>query len=386
MTMLRAIHLTSIEQLRASASAWDDLWWRSDVALPTTRAELIAQWIERFCPKSVFHAIAVEADGRWIAALPLVGRRVGWVLPAGDLPSNEWSPCGELLLDASTDTDAALDLLLAATDCLPWQMLWLNDTIPDSPRWRAMLHACNRAGLLSAHHHRYRVGRVEIGRDWGAYLRHLRKGHRQNMHRVARRLDAEGRVQLETCSEFSPAQVESRLRAAFEIEDQGWKGAAGTSVLGSPGMFPFFVRQAEQLADWGQLEFASLRLGHQIIAFVYGYRAKGVFFAHKIGYDPRFAAFSPGQLLFFRLLERLHNEGSVHALDFMGPLTESLARWQPTTYDVGRIAVALRHPLGLTAMYAYKHWWPTIRRLKGELAPPTARPPVESPTAEPVGI
>jgi hypothetical protein len=362
------------------------LWWRSDVALPTTRAELIAQWVERFSPKAAFHALAVEADGRWIAALPLVGRRVGWVLPAGDLPSNEWSPCGELLLDASADTDAALDCLLSSTDCLPWQVLWLNDTIPDAPRWRAMLHACDRAGFPCAHHERCHVGRVEIGHDWDTYLRHLRKAHRQNMQRVARRLNAEGRVEFELGEELSRSQVESHLRAAFEIEDQSWKGDAGTSVLGVPGMFPYFVNQAGQLADWGQLDVASLRLGNQIIAFAYGYRAKGVLFVHKIGYDPRFAAFSPGQLLFFRLLERLHHEGGVHALDFMGPLTESLARWRPTVYSVGRIAIALRHPMGRAAVYAYKKWWPTIRQLRGDRIPAGAALPVESPTAEPAGV
>ena len=48
------IHLTSLDEMRENAAAWDDLWWRSETAMPTARAELIAQWIEQFRPGANF--------------------------------------------------------------------------------------------------------------------------------------------------------------------------------------------------------------------------------------------------------------------------------------------------------------------------------------------
>ncbi len=139
MAQQRIIHLKSIDDLRSAAPAWDDLWWRSDVALPTARAELLAQWLECFARRSDFHAFAVEEDGRWVAALPLISRRLAGLLPAGTLPCNPWSPCGELLLDPAADTAAALDAILAAAADASWQWLWLNDTVLHSPRWRAFV-------------------------------------------------------------------------------------------------------------------------------------------------------------------------------------------------------------------------------------------------------
>ena len=127
-------------------------------------------------------------------------------------------------------------------------------------------------------------------------------------------------------------------------------------------MFRFFVRHAEQLARWGQLETAALRLDGRLLAFVYGFRAKGVYFAHKISYDPDFAAFSPGQVLFNHILEQLHGDGETRALDFVGPLNQSLSRWRPTSYGVGRVVLAPRKLLGRGAMYAYAHWWRPYRR------------------------
>ena len=390
MDHLHIIHITSLENLRNNAAAWDDLWWQSDVAMPLARAESLAQWVEHFRPRADFHALVVAQAGRWIAALPLVSHRVGWLIPSGGQPGNAWSPCGELLCDATAETDAAMDMLLAAAAQLPWQLLWLNNAVPETPRWQALLRACERADLATHYHERYRVGRVEIDGGWNLYQKRLPKNHRQAMCRTARRLECEGEVRFEMNSLLDPSEVEPWLDEAFEVEDLGWKGAGGSSVLRTPGMFRFFVGQAEQLARWNQLETAALRLDGRLLAFVYGFRAKGVYFAHKIGYDPRLAAFSPGQLLFRHILEQLHNDGQTGALDFVGPLNQSHSRWRPATYGVGRVALAPRRLLGRAAMYTYRHVWRRLRQGKATVPsgdPSRAAPPaVDSPVVlEPTG-
>ena len=387
MSRFRTIQLTSVEDLRAASAAWDDLWWRSDVALPLVRAELLAQWVEHFEPNAAFRAIVVAEGDRWIAALPLVSGRVGWLIPAGKLPCNPWVPCAELLCDAAADNDATMDLLLAAAAKLPWCLLWLNETMPETPRWQAFLRACDRAGNCAHYHERFRSGRVEINQSWELYRKRLAKSHRQGITRSARRLACEGKVQFEMHHQLDPQRVEPWLSEAFKVEQLGWKGEAGTSVLDTPGMFDFFVRQAEQLAHWGQLETAALRLDGRLLAFVHGFRAKGVYFAHKISYDPCFAAFSPGQLLFHHILEQLHNDGEAQALDFMGPV-KSLSRWRPTTYGVGRVVLAPRRLLGRMALCAYQNIWRRLRRQPaavGARVGVRAPSPDDSPVPEPAG-
>ena len=362
MNNLRTIHLASVANLRAAATAWDDLWQRSDVSLPLLRAELLAQWVEQFAPRGDFQAIVVADQSQWIAALPLVSCRAGWLVPAGGLPCNPWASCGDLLCDAAAATnDSAMDLLAAATAELPWHFLWLNGATPEAPRWQALLRACGRVGISAAGHEQWRVGRLAIDHDWNAYQKQLPKNHRQAMNRAARRLADQGNLQFEMLAQIEPANVETWLREAFGVENLGWKGESGTSVLRTPGIFDFFATQAEQLARWGQLQTAALRLDGRMLAFMYGCRAKNVCFAHKIGYDPSFAAFSPGQLLFYHLLERFHADGETRALDFMGPMTQSLSRWRPATYGIGRVAMAPRRLLERTAMIAYRNVWRRFR-------------------------
>jgi CelD/BcsL family acetyltransferase involved in cellulose biosynthesis len=365
---LHTIHLTSVAELRAEAAAWDDLWQRSDVSLPLLRAELLAQWVEHFAPRADFHALIVADGVRWAAALPLVSCRVGRVLLAGGMACNPWSPCGDLLCDAAAaEDDAAMDLLAAAATQLPWPLLWLNDATPEAPRWQSLIRACSRMGVSTCSHEQCRVGRLEIVGDWATYQKQLAKNHRQAMNRAVRRLADEGNLQFEM-PRLEPADAEPWLREAFAVEDLSWKGQSGTSVLRTPGMFEFFAAQARQLALWGQLETAALRLDGRMLAFMYGYRAKHVCFAHKIGYDPRFSAHSPGQLLFYHILERFHGDGQTRAIDFMGPMTQSISRWRPATYGMGRVVIAPRRLFGRAAMFAYQNVWRRLRRNVPQIA------------------
>ena len=110
--------------------------------LPTARAELIAQWVERFAPLAGFRALVVEDQGQWVAALPLVERRVARVLTAGTLPANPWSPGGTLLCDASLAAEQSIaDRLVEAMQRLPWHVLWLEEAlwerVASGGRWPA---------------------------------------------------------------------------------------------------------------------------------------------------------------------------------------------------------------------------------------------------------
>jgi CelD/BcsL family acetyltransferase involved in cellulose biosynthesis len=372
MTQYRIHHLTNVFELRTASAAWDDLWWRSEATLPTMRAELLAQWLEQFASPKEFHALAVEAGGRFLAALPLVARRLGKILPAGTLTCNPWLPCGDLLLDPQADDGGALSALISAAADLPWPLLWLNDAVVDAPRWRALSAVCREEKMPIVERVRFQVAKIEIAADWDAFTKNLSHTHRRNTQRAERRLRELGDLRLEMHSQLAPEEVHTRLEQVFAVEDSSWKGAAGSSVLRWPGMSDFFLRQARQLAEWGQLEIAILRLEGHPVAALFGFGAKGVYHAHKIGYDPRYAQFSPGQVMFWKILEQLHAQGGWKAIDCIGPMTEATSRWRPSTYTIGRMAIAPRKFLGRIALQAYSRFWPKGSMLAG--IPPSSEP------------
>ncbi len=365
MTQPRVIHIASVAELRALAARWDDLWWRSDVTTPNLRAELIALWMEHFAPRARFHALVVEHRGHWVAALPLVGRRVACLLPAGATVGNPWSSCADLLWDTARTAEAAVgDALVGAMAHLPWQLLWLEGIAVDAPQWRAFQEALARAGATAVCRQRWLTGRLQIDHHWPACQERWSHRHRRNLARGFQRLAAHGEVTLEYLDGLLPHEVEGPLREALEVEDAGWKGAAGTSVLRAPGVFDFFLRQARQLAQWDQLTLAMLRCGGRPVAFSYGMAAKGVLHSWKVGYDARYADCSPGQLLRHRLIERLHADPGCDAFDFVGPLSDAQTRWRPDTYRVARLMVAPGRWLERWALSAYR----CCRRSSGRAA------------------
>ena len=325
------------------------------MTLPQARAGLVAQWGERFARPATLQAVVVESDGRWVAALPLVERRLATVLRAGVLPSGAWSAGGDLLWDASLVSDEAIaDALVSALRRGAWRLLSLEGPVR-RPAWQAFARAIERHGLPCDYRSWWRVGRIAIDHDWERCRAGWSRRHRQGIASNLRRLAAKGEVHLRLLSNLRE-EVEPWLRRGFEIEDRSWKGQQRTSVLSTPGVFDFFLGQARQLADWGQLELCFLECGGQPVAFAYAATAKGVLHSCKIGYDPQYADYGPGQLLRYKLLERFHGNPERLALDCMGPLTEAHRHWRPDTYAVGRLMVAPRGWLGKAVVGAYR-WW-----------------------------
>lgn len=352
--------LTSAGEVRQLAAAWDRLWQRSGVTLPTVRAELVAQWIEHFAPHRPLCAVVVHRGDELVAALPLVERRVAGVFRAGDLTSNFWSPNGELLVDPAACTSEVLDALVCSLGRLPWRWLWLDLVPATSGAWPAFASALAAAGMPHVAAERYRIGQVATQGDFAAYEGSRSKNLRRSLHRDLKRLQRTGAVTLRWQRVFAPHEVEPALHAALAIEQRSWKAARGQPVLEQPHLFDFYLGQCRQLAAWGQLRIATLEHAGHPIAFELGWLGKGVYHSFKAGFDEAFRCAGPGQLLRWMLVEQCFREEEIAWVDFQGPLTEALAAWSTRTYPLCRLVVATRGMRGRALVAAYS----TARRIR----------------------
>lgn len=348
MTDFKLIYLRSVAELRAAAPHWDELWYRSDVAAPTARAELIAQWLEQFAPRAAFCGLVVQHGGDFIAALPLVAGGLPRLRVAG-LPANAWGLCGDLLLDPNADLERALQSLVDGLNHLPCSLLRLSPVAYESDRWCRLLAALPY-GLIRSHITPIdEVGQVAVQASWHEYQSSWSANHRRQLRKARRRAETAGDLAIEIHRGLQATQLDELFSQVCQIEDRSWKGKAGTSILRSPGMFDWHLRQARRLAGWGQLQLAFLRHRGEAIACEYGYCAKATYYSAKVGYDPEYAQFSPGQLLRSMLLERfhrdrLHRDDAIEVVDFWGPLTPATAKWCTRIYRVGRITIAPDRP------------------------------------------
>jgi len=366
--------LTSADHLRHFADTWDDLWYRSVAAPPTLRAALLAHHLEQFAPRARSWCAVIErADGTAVAALPIVESRRALVA-CGTMPNNQWSGSGDLLLDESADVDSVCDCLTAAMRHAPWPLFWLEWIPYQSTRWQSLLAAVDRQGGRWETKHSFDVGLVPTAGRWEEYQASWSKNHRRKLKRFEKQLTEIGEVSFEIHDCFNGEEVEQLLREAFEVEDRSWKGEQGTSILQSDGMWDFYLAQAKQLAAWHQLLISLLRVDGRPIASEYGFFAKGVHFACKVGFDGDFQKQSPGNILQARSLERAFGAPAVNAIDFMGPVGQSCESWLPERYAIGKALIAPGRVVGRAMLGAYRHVWPTVKRLRGHDAPAAAAP------------
>jgi CelD/BcsL family acetyltransferase involved in cellulose biosynthesis len=356
MATARLVRIESVSELRAAARQWDELWLRSEVVLPIARAELIAQWIEAAAPKARFNALVVEHDSQFVAAIPLVTGRIKRLLKVAQLPSNDWSWAGDLLLDPSAD-DRALELVADALGQQPIRLLWLDGVAIESPRWMRLMAAFDAVGLEYVAREQFHVGQIEIDHDWSAYRASWSANHRHQMRRMEKRAAKETDIRLVVIRDAQLDQIETLLRRGFEVESRSWKGSRGTAVLSSPEVFGYYCRQARQLAEWNQLQLTYLQLADRPFAFEYGWNAKGVYCSPKVGYDEEFRQFTPGQLLRLKLLEGFFTESDQRLFDFVGPLAEATSKWATRSYPIGRLVVATKRRSGRTAVRFLHRWW-----------------------------
>jgi CelD/BcsL family acetyltransferase involved in cellulose biosynthesis len=370
--------LESVGDLRRAAPAWDELWHRSPCANPSARAEPLAQWIEHFAPRAPLGVVVVRSQGQLVAALPLLGRGPR-PMRVGVMPGNCWSSAGTLLADSTVDRHAALDCLIRGLRYLAWPLLRLDAVLPANLAWQSFGVALERARIVALSRPRCRVDQIDVGGDWSSYLAGRSYNHRRHIRRVAARAGTDAKLQV--FDRLAPDELEEWLRRGFAIEDQGWKGRAGTSVLKNPPVFDFYLRQAHHFARTGELRLVFLEYHGRSIAFEYGWQGKGTYFPLKVAYDETVGHLSPGQLLRALLVERFFADPDMRQVDFLGPSSRATRDFSTGDYPVARMLVAL-HPLGAPLLRAYELLSPLVRKFRRDssvVETPANPPPAGAP-------
>lgn len=371
MSASKIIRYETLAEFRRAGDAWNDLWQRgqlsaADTTPPSACSESIGLWLEHFAPHCGFLGLAVERNGQLIAALPLVHQRMKHAIGVGSLPMNNWCWSGDLLVDPCADIEPALEMLAAEVRRAPWPLLWFEIAPLQSPRWQKFLAALKFVGSSYVASEKFRIGKIEmelkLGRDWEAYQQAWSGNHRRHMRKALRRANEEGGVELDIQRPRSGVDARALLREGFEVEHRSWKGSEQTSVLSNPPVWSYYRDQVGVLAERGQMEMTFLRHQGQAIAFEYGWRAGGVYYTPKVGYDDAYSRVSPGQLLRLLRYEQAFSEKDLQTIDFCGPLSDATAKWATATYPISRLVVETGGSGGRALLWAYQHIWGNIRR------------------------
>lgn len=331
----------SLAELAQHANAWDELWRKSDTCLPSSRAAGIELWQRIFAPTADLFAIVVVQDGQFVAGLPMFRDKSTWLPGVYRLPVNCTVNAGDLLIDSDCDVEAATQAIARYIARLPGTIAAFEGIQIDTDRWQRLIGALRAEGRVMHISPGREIGLVDILHDWDAYTRSWSGNHRSSIKRACGKLEAAGQMQVVRLRDATDDELHSTLETCFAIENKGWKGQGGTSILSTPWLREYYHEEARMLRDLGALDLWLLKLNERIIAFEYCQYSKGTCFSHKISFDPDFEKYSPGKVLRCIQLEQYHQDPAAEVMDTLGVLCEAKAKWVTRTYKSSRSFVAI---------------------------------------------
>ena len=129
-----------------------------------------------------------------------------------------------------------------------------------------------------------------------------------------------------------------RLSDAFDVfltlEDSGWKGAEGTSILKQPAKMAYYQSLLSAYGGSGNCQINLLWLNEKPIAAQFGIIIKRTLYLLKIGFDESFSEVSPGYLILERLINAQQSSGLIDRVSFVTGVSW-IDRWKPSSQSVG---------------------------------------------------
>jgi len=206
-----------------------------------------------------------------------------------------------LLLDGSA-TPAALRCFIRYVSLpgQPWHAVEFTDLNVSGSFGAAFMEQLERAQCEWCERESYR--RALLQRAAQRPTDRLTASCKRDLNRLRRRLQDSGKLEfVMSCgSAVDALQVEEFLR----LENLGWKGRSSSSLLAREHHATFFREIAAAFAERGRAFFYRLTLDGVTIASASNFMSGDVGYAFKIGWDPKYAKFSPGSLNEFAFLEQ----------------------------------------------------------------------------------
>lgn len=252
----------------------------------------------------------VAADGADIrAALPLA--RHGRTLVA---LRTDHTP----RFDLAGDADALRAVWRGIREAKNWDVLELRMVPGDSPLATSLPHLARADGCAVHLVETHRAPWFEVD----GIEERLHRRFRGDMRRLERQL---GGVELERISSFDRAA----LGDLFRLEAAGWKGDAGTAIACDPKLVRFYMTLARVFARQRRLSISFLRAQGKRVAAQLALEDDATYYLLKVGYDPEFARFGPGQILVRETAADAHRRG-LRRYDMMGKDTPWKLKWTDT--------------------------------------------------------
>jgi CelD/BcsL family acetyltransferase involved in cellulose biosynthesis len=323
--------VTDLARFNVIADEWDQLIDRSGVERLFLSHAWLCSWWEAFGGDQQLHIVLLRNSGELIGAVPMMRsyeRFYGLKVDSLQSIYNPHTPRFDFIIArgwAASVYQAVWSYLRGRNDC---EMIALRQVPDDSPTIPAIEGLSRADGWLSGQWVARPSPYIPLNCTHDELLKRLKGGYRYNLRKRYERLGKAGPVDVEVITEKE--HIREAMQDGLRIEAAAWKGEHGTAIASDPAVTEFYIRLAERQADVKQLRLSFLRVGGKRISFSYILCSDNKLYGVKIGYDPEFHTYSPGNMLLNLILQDACANGLAE-YDFLGVDDEWKKDWTEVT-------------------------------------------------------
>ncbi|MEW8327298.1 MAG: GNAT family N-acetyltransferase [Candidatus Thiodiazotropha sp.] len=323
---------------------------KNEIRWPSTASELQSpsygyEWFsacaEALCSDKQQHIVSVTGNDRFQAVAPLCVKKkkgVAWLEIMGVAELHE--PGGLIYTNPDALTALCKSILKEGK---PTQLGRLPEDDLSVESFQALARKRGLVLNITNSGSPY----IEIDCSWEDYFSSLSSRRRQDYRRARRRLADQGEVSVDI-HRPDQAQLQPLLEEAFRVEQANWKGRNNSAINCRPELKRFFSAYFSRLSDSGRLIISSLRLDGEMIAVQLLVEHSNRWWILKIGYDERWAKYSPGMQLMFETLSEAF-ERKLTAFELLGTEESWINIWPHKTH---RFITIVYFPYNLTGLGA----------------------------------
>lgn len=154
--------------------------------------------------------------------------------------------------------------------------------------------------------------RMSIPSNVDEFYTKLSKKHRANLKRDQKKLESQYKERLHIIHYRKNCNLEKMFHDAVVVSEKTYQHPLGVGFYDNPLLQSIIAKDIEK----GRLFLSIMYLRNQPVSFQWGTIYRGTYFLEKLGYDPHYASWNVGSVLFLKVLDELCSDPKALQLDF----------------------------------------------------------------------
>lgn len=305
---------------------WNDLISRSDVDLPFLTFEWIKCWWKGYGKGSRMLILMAKEDNEIIGLMPLMIKEMKfrlWPVRVISFIANYHSNRAGLILIKKKEEVADEIFRYLLSSGYEFDLIYFDFIVKDSDTDRNLIAALNKNKIRHIRMPSTLSPYIPVESDWETFIskksRNFRHGLNKNENKIKKTEKYEV-VEYKTCG------ITGAVSEIFEISKNTWKYREGTAIASTPENIEFYSSLAEVSSFKEWLNIWVLKINTVPVAFVYNLDYKGRIFSLKIGFDEKYAVFSPSEYINTAAIKNCFDNKRVE-YDWLGDKLYFKTRW-----------------------------------------------------------